>query len=206
MERIPEPQLMLDFEQCKQYDNYTDTYQNVREYVELYTEYINVTSGTIVDLGSGTCSFVIGLCEKFPDLKFVCYELSDSMLTIATEKIKQKSLQDRITLIKSDILTVNGKYDVVLANRVLHHIDDTVSFWETINRLSDKLLVVDINRPKQDVIDFVSTVDINPVYRLDLVNSMKAAYSKEEVLEQIKDYPFNVYVDNHKKLIVYHNK
>lgn len=197
---------MLDVDQCKQYDSYSSTLETLRTFRDMYKEYINIDTGIVLDLGSGTCSFVVFLCQSFPNLKFVCYEESKTMLEIARKKIEDNNLTDRITLIEQDLFTAQGKYDVVIANRVLHHIEDTKLFWETVTKLSDNILVIDINRPDSELVEQLSKANINIVYRTDLVNSMKAAYTVDEVKEQVKDYPLTVFADEANRLIVHHNK
>jgi trans-aconitate methyltransferase len=207
--RIPESSpLMTDIEQCRAYNKYASNPVQLIEYVEMYESLIGITSGTVVDLGSGTCNFVIALAIKFPNLKFTCYEASDAMLTIAQENIDNSNLSKQIQLVKDNIMNATGNYDVVLANRVLHHINETDSFWQLINSLSDTVLVIDINRPPQHVVEHIRKVDEyqEPVYKEDLINSMQAAYSIDEVTEQIKDYNYNIATDKFYRLFVYHTR
>jgi predicted RNA methylase len=203
--RIPEPNpLMEDVEQCILYNQYASDPKVLNEYVDLYTRLIGVTSGTIVDLGSGSCNFVIALAQKYSNLKFVCYESSKEMQQIALVNIERNNLASRVTLVQDDLHNAYGEYEVVLANRVLHHIEDTTKFWKTINRLSNSMLVVDINRPPPEVINNITCPD--PVYKADVVNSMRASYSLEEVWQQVKSYKYTVMATNDYKLIVYQKR
>ena len=138
----------------------------------------------------------------------MCYEASDAMIEIANKNIKNSNLSDRIQIVKADILNATGKYDAVLANRLLHHIEKTEQFWKLVNSLSEKVLVIDIDRPPPSVIEHIRNVDEydDPIYKEDLLNSMQAAYSLEEVTEQIKQYNYTVITDNYYKLIVYHTR
>lgn len=207
--RIPEPTaLMLDLEQCRLYNKYTSNHEALREYTDLYARIIKVSTGTVVDLGSGSCNFVIALANRFPNLNFICYENSTAMISIANENIVNNKLTNRITILKDSLYNVSGTYDVVLSNRVLHHIEDTVKFWELINRLDTNMLVVDINRPPQSVVNHIRKNDQydDPSYKEDLINSMQAAYTLDEVQEQVKQYGYNVSAENNYKLAVYHTK
>jgi len=204
--RIPEPKsTMDDIEQCRSYNTHASNPESLNEYVNLYTELIGISTGSVVDLGSGSCNFVIALAQAFPKLNFVCYESSSAMIEIAIENITKNNLENRITIIQDDLLTVCGKYDVVLSNRVLHHIEDTEQFWETINSLGDSIMVIDIDRPSDERINSICCDD--PIYKQDVVNSLRAAYTSDEVKNQIKKYNYNIMtVEPYSKLIVYHTK
>ena len=207
--RISEPtESMLNSEQCRIYNFYASQFGSLYEYVNLYKKLIGITEGTVVDLGSGPCNFIIALANRFPKLNFVCYENSDAMIEVANENIVNNKLTNRITILKDSLFNVSGTYDVVLSNRVLHHLEDTVKFWELINRLDTNLLIVDINRPPQSVVDYIIENDHyrEPSYKEDLINSMQAAYTLDEVREQVKQYGYGVSAGTNYKLAVYHTK
>jgi 2-polyprenyl-3-methyl-5-hydroxy-6-metoxy-1,4-benzoquinol methylase len=206
-DRIPElPPLMTDAGQCIAYNKHASDPATLHEYIQTYRSLIGIEHGTVIDLGSGPCNFVIALAQAFPNLTFVCYENSPSMIKIAQDNINLSGLSSRIQLIQNDIFNANGNYDVVLANRVLHHIDETKEFWKLINSLSKNILVIDINRPPTHLIDHVKESNEYNVYTEDLISSLQAAYSLEEVIEQIKEYNYTVTTDDQSKLIVYHTK
>jgi len=200
--------LMTDTNQCVAYNNYASNYVQLQEYIQSYQSLIAIEQGTIIDLGSGPCNFVIALAQNFPNLNFVCYENSPAMIKIAKDNITLAGLHSRIQLIQDDIFNAAGKYDVVLANRLLHHIDETNEFWKLIHCLSENILVIDINRPPHHVIDHIQENNEyqDDVYKQDLISSLRAAYSLEEVTEQIKEYNFTVTTDNQYKLFVHHTK
>jgi predicted RNA methylase len=207
--RVPElTPLMTDTNQCVAYNKYATAPVQLQEYVQTYLLLIGIKQGTVVDLGSGTCNFVIDLAQNFPKLIFVCYENSPAMITIAKDNITLAGLDSRIRLIQDDIFNATGKYDVVLANRLLHHIDATKEFWKLINSLSENILVIDINRPPKYVVDHVRENNEfqDDVYKEDLISSLRAAYSLEEVTEQIKEYNFTITTDTQYKLVIHHTK
>jgi cyclopropane fatty-acyl-phospholipid synthase-like methyltransferase len=199
---------MTDTDQCIAYNKYSSEPKQLTEYVRTYQSLIGIEQGSIIDLGSGTCNFVIALAQQCPDLNFVCYENSPAMVKIAKNNINLAGLSSRIQIVEHDIFSATGRYDVVLANRLLHHINETTEFWKLINSLSDNVLVIDINRPPEYVVNHVQENDEypEPVYKNDLISSMQAAYSLEEVTDQIKEYNYNVITDKYYRLFVYHNK
>lgn len=206
MIRIPETtEIMSDVDQCVVYNKYASEINSLNEYVDLYSLLIGITSGTVLDLGSGSCNFVVALANRYKNLKFICYEKSEAMLSIAKENIK--GLEDRIVLIQDDIRNVAGTYDVVLANRVFHHFANPLEFWSIIDSLDTTFLIVDINRPADETIKELKLLsDIDPIYKEDLINSICAAWNVDEVIEQIKPNSYIVKSINNNKLVIYQIK
>ena len=200
--------LMTDNDQCIAYNKYASNPVQLEEYIQTYQTLIGIEQGTVIDLGSGTCNFVIALAQRFPNLNFVCYEGSPAMIKIAKDNINLAGLSSRIQLIEDTIFNATGYYDVVLANRLLHHIDETNEFWKLVNSLSKTVLVIDINRPPIHVVTHIQENDEyqEPIYKKDLISSMRAAYSLEEVSEQIKEYDYIITTDKNYRLFVYHTK
>lgn len=198
MQRQPETHAVMNDEgQCRSYnDSFANHKHELDDYINQYRQYVGVTHGTLVDFGSGTCNFVIALCLEFPDLKVVCYELSDEMIKIAKDNIEKNQLSDRITIIKDDFFNASGSYDCVLMSRILHHINDTTTLWRVVSKLSNKILVTDLERFSDEesfekLTSFMKGV-LEPIFYEDTVNSFKAAYTSEEVMEQVKDFPYTV--------------
>lgn len=185
-ERTPEPEIMLAQEECEFYNQeLVDDPKVLTEFVETYNRYVKITTGLIIDLGAGPCQFTIALCKVYPNLSVTCYEASSEMIKIARRNITEAGLENQITLIQDNFFNATGKFDVVIANRVLHHINDTKSFWSLVNRLSNNVLVCDLGRPA--TLDFLKF----PL-PVDAINSFKAAYTLDEVLDQIKDYNYSI--------------
>jgi len=207
--RIPElTPLMNDTNQCMAYNKHASHPDTLHEYIQAYQSLIGIEQGTVIDLGSGTCNFVIALSQNFPNLNFVCYENSPAMIKIATDNINSAGLSSKIKLIQGDIFNATGHYDVALANRLLHHIDETKEFWKLMYSLSENVLVIDINRPPKHVVDYIRENNEyqENVYKEDLISSLQAAYSLEEVTEQIKEYDYTITADDRYKLFVYHTR
>lgn len=184
--RIPEPELMLGIVQCEVYNQeFADDPHILEEFLETYNQYIGITKGTVVDLGSGTGHFVIALCKMYPELSVTCYEASSAMIEIAQRNITQAGLGNQINLIQDDFFNAQGQFDLVIANRVLHHVNDTVGFWNLIDRLGKNVLVCDLGRPA--TLEF-----LNHEFSEDAVNSLKSAYTLEEVQDQINDYNYSL--------------
>jgi predicted RNA methylase len=206
--RTPEPQeLMVDKDQCVLYHQYTLDKNTLSEFVKTYKSLIGISSGTVLDLGSGPCNFVVEMAKHFPKLNFFCYENSDAMIEIAKQNIK--GFENQITLIKDDIRNVKGKYDVVLANRIFHHFKDPKEFWNLIEKFNTTFLVIDINRPSENFIkEIENSKDFDVLYKEDLVNSLRASWTLEEVQTQVKKFNYKIRSnkEDNDKLIVYQIK
>jgi 2-polyprenyl-3-methyl-5-hydroxy-6-metoxy-1,4-benzoquinol methylase len=184
--RIPEPELMEDRDQCEFYNyEFDEDPACLEEFIKTYDQHVGITTGTIIDLGSGTCNFIIELCKTYPDIHVTCYEASSEMIRIANRNIKSNQLADRITIVEDNFFNASGQFDVVIATRVLHHVNKTQEFWSLINRLSSRALICDLERPNE-------LVDIQEDFPIDLKNSFMAAYTVTEVQEQIKGYNYTV--------------
>lgn len=184
--RIPEPPLMEDQDQCEFYNSeFMEDPDCLSLFAIKYQKFVGITEGTVIDLGSGSCNFIVELCNIFPKLNFVCYEASKAMIDIAKRNISSSGHSDRIILVEDDFFNARGKYDAVLASRVLHHTLNPEPFWKLINSLSNNILICDLARPK----DFDDIPESLPI---DLKNSFKAAYSVDEVCKQIKNYPYDI--------------
>jgi len=185
-ERIPEPPLMEDQEQCEFYNQeFIEDPDCLSLFILKYRSFIKIEEGTIIDLGSGSCNFVIELCKTYPNINVVCYEGSREMIKIANKNISENGLENRIRLVHDDFFNASGEYDAVLASRVLHHVNDTDRFWKLVNSLSKNVLICDLERPEK-------LEDILESFPIDLKNSFMAAYTVDEVSEQIKSYPYKI--------------
>jgi 2-polyprenyl-3-methyl-5-hydroxy-6-metoxy-1,4-benzoquinol methylase len=185
-ERVPEPELMQDAEQCQKYNQeFIDYPQSLTRFLDIYQKHIGISSGTIVDLGSGTCNFVIELCKAYPLLRVICYEASSEMVNIARQNIINNQLENRITIIEDNFFNAVGIFDAVIANRVLHHVNNTDNFWKLLSTLSNQILVCDLERPYS--LDYIQESIVD-----DLRNSLMAAYTVDEVGHQIRGYNYTI--------------
>lgn len=185
-DRIPEPELMQDRDQCEFYNyEFDEDPDCLAEFIKTYDQFVGIKSGTVIDLGSGTCNFIIKLCKTYPGIHVTCYEASTEMIKIANRNIELNQLVDRITLVEDNFFNATGQFDVAIATRVLHHVNKTQEFWSLMNRLASCALICDLERPS-------ALVDIDENFPSDLKNSFMAAYTVAEVKEQIKDYNYTV--------------
>jgi tRNA (cmo5U34)-methyltransferase len=92
----------------------------------------------IIDLGCGTGNLTQKLITTYPHAHVTCIDMAENMLKMAKAKLKRKR---NVNFWLGDIrnFDYSGKYDVIVASMVLHHIDkkDKVRFYRKLyNALS----------------------------------------------------------------------
>jgi len=78
----------------------------------------------VLDVGCGAGNYTLKLLESLPDLDVTLIDLSRAMLDRATERVG-RTTAGTVTAIQGDIREVelgDGRFDVVLAAAVLHHL------------------------------------------------------------------------------------
>lgn len=87
----------------------------------------------IVDVGCGAGNYTLRLLEHLHNLDVTLIDLSRPMLDRAAERI-QKATSGNVATIQGDIREIelgDGKFDIILAAAVLHHLR-TDSEWRTV--------------------------------------------------------------------------
>jgi release factor glutamine methyltransferase len=73
--------------------------------------------GHIVDVGTGSGCIALALASAFPEAKITAVDMSDDALALAAENAKTLGFSERITFLKSDLLSaVDGPIDLLVAN------------------------------------------------------------------------------------------
>lgn len=80
-------------------------------------------SSRILCVGSGTGTEIIELAEAFPGFSFVAVEPSASMLEVCRDRLKERNLLDRCTLVNGFVrdLPEDAPFDAAICLLVLHH-------------------------------------------------------------------------------------
>ena len=96
---------------------------------------------SILDIGCGEGIITIPLAHKV--FKVTAFDLSCKMLDLLKEKAQEERL-DNIKYIQGDLTDINletgGKYDIVVASRVLDGVRDIETFIKNINQLGEIFL------------------------------------------------------------------
>lgn len=182
MKRITEPELMLDGYHCELFNQVSLRQYSDGKFLDSYEKYCGFTDGSLIDLGSGPGVHLEVMRKRYPNLLLTGYDNSDSMLELAKRNTS-------VEVKKLDFNEVKETSDCVLCLYSLHHQHDPIKFWETVKRLSKgNVYVEDFERPEDESM-FDSFIAID-----DFKHSLRAAFTLEEVEEQLKqlDLPYKV--------------
>lgn len=105
----------------------------------------------ILDFGCGYGTDLISLAQDYPHLQLEGYTISNLQKKQAEKNVKQKNLQDKITIYHRDssIDEFPGQYDVIFGFEVAHHIKNKSALFSNISKHLSK-------KGKLILADFVS--------------------------------------------------
>ena len=95
----------------------------------------------VLDVGCGGGNYTLKLLERMPDLNVTLVDLSREMLDLAVRRVRPKTT-GTLELIQSDIRDVDfekGRFDIVLASAVLHHLRADGEWQAVFQKLHDAL-------------------------------------------------------------------
>lgn len=195
MIRVPEKELMCNNEQAASYANANFSESN-NIFINNTFQHVGIDSHTkLLDLGCGDGEIPI-IISKETDCEITAIDGSQAMLNEFNKKIKKNNVRN-IFLHKKLIdhnLFLGKSFDVIICNSVLHHVSDLSLFWNTIFRLTRKngiICLMDLIRPKSNKeMDNVLLKHggKDPVLLDDFKNSLKAAYTINEVAQQLEGF------------------
>jgi ubiquinone/menaquinone biosynthesis C-methylase UbiE len=153
----------------------------------------SVTPRRVLDLGCGPGDISCRFAEAYPDARVTGIDGASAMLVFARELASHSPAIDRVQFIHATIQALDhGEYDTLLSNSLLHHLADPDALWAAIKRVAKpgaSVLVMDLMRPEsqaaaQLLVDTYASSEPE-VLRRDFFNSLCAAFSTEEVREQL---------------------
>ncbi len=149
-----------------------------------------------VDLGTGPADIPIRVARMRPQWRITAVDTSPPMLGFARHAVDQAGLTGTIELMLTDAKStgLKGKtFDVIFANSILHHINDTLRLWGEVKRLGRKGTLVflrDLTRPdgmeaaRQIVTRYAA--EESDLLQREYLRSLMAAYTPEEVRGQLE--------------------
>ena len=198
MQRIPEPELMLDEAQAAAYLA-ADFAESHDRFVDLLLEKLPglPSAGRCLDLGCGPGDVTRRFARVFPDWKIDAVDGSPAMLALAEEYNAAEDLQNHIRCFQLLLPAwdfPSQHYDLILCGSVLHHLQDPAALWSTIRKAATErtaVFVRDLHRPESpeeaETIVQERAASEPEVLRRDYYNSLLAAYLPEEVRQQLDE-------------------
>ena len=201
--RIPEPMLMTGPEQVKFFLDYGNSPSSMLAAYIFHA--LNAAdcfsqSKKVLDLGCGSGSQLIFLAELTPHVQYFGVDLSANMLSEAEKQIKDRNIKN-VILMQDDISSLksiaSNSMDGVFSTVAIHHLPDDFHLEKTFQNvsrvLSEKkaMYITDFCLLKKtSTMEFFVDLNLNqpPIFREDYLNSLKAAFPNEKILELQKTY------------------
>jgi ubiquinone/menaquinone biosynthesis C-methylase UbiE len=197
LSRITEPELMLDAAQAEAYAK-ADFSEPHQRYVELCQSCMAAgeVEGWVLDLGCGPGDITFRFARAFPKARLVGVDGSAAMLRWAINALKQEPLlSSRMQFVEGYLphaAIPDHDYAAIISNSLLHHLPEPMVLWRTIQRHSrarTQICIMDLRRPsaESEARRLVDTHARNEpeVLRRDFYNSLLAAFTPEEVRQQL---------------------
>lgn len=197
MKRRPEPELMDSEAQTAAY-----AAADFNESNTLFTERFTgrfpglPASGLMVDLGCGPGDIVIRMARAFPSWQITGLDAGENMLRCARQRLAEEKNCDNVEFrhayLPDDSLQPRS-CQAVISNSLLHHLPDPHALWASIGHMGRPgcvVLVMDLARPgsltaAKQLVDQYSEGEPE-VLREDFYNSLLAAYTVDEVGDQLR--------------------
>lgn len=152
--------------------------------------------GKAIDLGTGPAEIPIAFCQMALGWRVVGLDLSSGMLAQGRRNVRAAGLEKRIQLVRGDAKRardLRGRFDLVMSNSLLHHLEDPLPFWRQVKRLvrpDGAILVQDLCRPASRsaarALERLHVREQSPLLRQLFYQSLLAAFTVAEVKEQLR--------------------
>jgi SAM-dependent methyltransferase len=197
MDRIIEPELMLDEAQALAYAraDFEEPHQRV---VEVFQETFAPLQldGHLLDLGCGPGDVTFRFARAFPRARLIGVDGSPAMLALARQRsTAEPDLGARITFLEGlipDSPLPEIPYQAIVSNSLLHHLHQPQALWSTIKRYGSAgtlVFIYDLRRPASAaeasaLVDRYAA-DEPEILRHDFHHSLLAAFTEAEVGAQL---------------------
>jgi ubiquinone/menaquinone biosynthesis C-methylase UbiE len=197
MDRIPEPELMLDERQAEAYAS-ADFEEPHSSFISLLREKLPNLSptGVAVDLGCGPGDIALRFARVSAGWTIDAVDGSHAMLELGRRALAGSGLEPRVRFyaarLPADSLPQES-YDLLLSNSLLHHLAEPAMLWSSVRRWArpeSAVFVMDLLRPKsqaeaRSLVERYAS-DEPEVLRSDFYHSLLAAYRPDEVSQQLE--------------------
>lgn len=149
----------------------------------------------LLDLGCGPGDIPVALAQLRPAWSLVAVDGAEAMLQIARQRARTARATN-LRFVRDDAKTLGmleGTFDVISSNSLLHHLPDPSPLWKQVCRLAGRgavAMIRDLARPPSDV-DAEQLVTRHaggesPTLRDEFHRSLLAAFTVDEVKEQLR--------------------
>jgi ubiquinone/menaquinone biosynthesis C-methylase UbiE len=194
MERVPERELMDGEAQSIAYAR-ADFSDSNQRFVDEVIRDLPRGPCAAIDLGCGPGDVAIRLARAAPRMTVTAVDGSAPMIALARQAVLHAGLSTRITveLARMPGLPLRDRsFDLVLSKDLLHHLPDPAVLWREVTRLGRPgalVTVMDLVRPDtgteaRRIVAAVSGGE-DPILQEDFFNSLLAAFTVNEVQEQV---------------------
>jgi len=196
MERQLEPELMDDPYQAQVYAN-ADFAEENQGFVDRFLPMSDhVPAGHVVDIGCGPGDIPIRMARTYSALCLTGIDASSPMIALAEQAVREAGLATRISFITKRFqdVVLSEAADAVIANSLLHHVPNPLSFWYAVKTMANPgapVLVMDLRRPEssqdaQRLVDQYAGEEPEQL-RHDFYHSLLAAFTEDEVSAQLAE-------------------
>jgi ubiquinone/menaquinone biosynthesis C-methylase UbiE len=197
MNRVLEPELMVDPEQAAAYaaaDFATPNQGFVDRFRALFPAFAR---GHVADLGCGPADIPIRLCRALPGVTVTGVDGSEAMLAPGRAAVSAAGLGGRIRLLCARLPGIErpaAGYDAVISNSLAHHLPEAAVLWREVARIGGAgapVLVSDLHRPAsaeqaRETVETYSGSEPD-VLKRDFFHSLCAAFTLSEVCAQLAE-------------------
>jgi len=199
MKRVPEPALMNDPKQAAAYAG-KDLDNAYWLFMQLFRKYFPdlTPEGTILDLGCGPAAIPQRLAKRYSNCQIHCVDAAPKMIEQGQQAVLRKGLEKQIHFflgnLPDKLPLPQAQYEIVISNSFLHHLLDPMDLWNALSQYclpGGAVLIVDLLRPAtkkkaQELVDQYMP-DAPPLLRQDMLLSLEAAYTMDEVKSQLEE-------------------
>ncbi|CCE23311.1 class I SAM-dependent methyltransferase [Methylotuvimicrobium alcaliphilum] len=205
LQRILEPELMEDPKQVQAYAQ-ADFSEPNDHFMQHLNALVGVSGfdGYALDLGCGPGDISCRFAKIYPSALVDALDGSKAMLDYA-ESIMPSELSARVRFIHGKLPTVSlsrSRYDLIFSNSLLHHLPEPQALWHFIKRYAGngtRIAIMDLFRPQSDrqAIEIVEKYAAKEpeILQHDFYHSLLAAFTPEEIEEQLREAGLNFEVE-----------
>jgi ubiquinone/menaquinone biosynthesis C-methylase UbiE len=198
MDRVAEPELMLDAHQARAYAS-ADFEEPHSRFIDLLKQRLIdlPPNGVALDLGCGPGDISFRFVRTFPQWSVDALDGSPAMLELGRRAAERSGLETRVRFHEASLprdSAPSRSYDLIFSNSLLHHLRDPEVLWSSTRRWSRAatlVFVMDLIRPESrgrasDLVDRYAFSEPE-ILRTDFHNSLLAAYRPSEIRDQLRE-------------------